>query len=329
MESLQVHEQRRSQEEPEYTNQAAKGGLAKLTLLISLVAGRLGGALAELTLVLMGLAPLVMASVLCVVNLIGGLIYSKCPRCRPQLEDARQPSAGPGFEYSLLEGCCQSGRVCFWGCCCPSVLWSAMASSPKSRFWGLTFWQMLTLRLSLAAGALIYPALPRFWAGFVSLFGLSFFVMNVLHRQHLRQKFGLVHSTCGSVYDDVWTWFFCQPCATIQEALQVGYTGDPTLGWDDDSARDVGGQDEYEVIAAVKSGRISKPLIAWCVGTCASCFSTEVQFGHAGAQARGKAETAMAKNAAMKEPEGETPQVPVDYTWAKKLGMVRSSSTAE
>jgi len=118
---------------------------------------------------------------------------------------------------------------------------------------------------------------------------------------------------------------------------------------------EVGGQDEYDVITAVKSGRIDKPIIAWCVGTCASCFSTEVQFGHAGAQARGKAETAMAKNAAMKEagiivpdsfdklpealdnlytkmveegeiveePESETPQVPVDYTWAKKLGMVR------
>jgi len=80
-----------------------------------------------------------------------------------------------------------------------------------------------------------------------------------------------------------------------------------------------------------------------------------VQFGHAGAQARGDTETAAAKNKAMKEAgffvpdsfdklpemveqvyiqlvqegvivetaEGETPQVPMDYTWAKKLGMVR------
>jgi len=118
---------------------------------------------------------------------------------------------------------------------------------------------------------------------------------------------------------------------------------------------EVGGADEYDVIKAVKSGRIDKPIIAWCVGTCASCFATEVQFGHAGAQARGKTETAAAKNAAMKEagmivpdsfdklpeaisnlytkmveegdiveePEGETPPVPMDYTWAKKLGMIR------
>merc|ERR1719487_212048 len=63
---------------------------------------------------------------------------------------------------------------------------------------------------------------------------------------------------------------------------------------------EVGGTDEYELIEAVKSGRITKPMIGWCVGTCASCFATEVQFGHAGAQARGDMETAAAKNAAMK-----------------------------
>merc|ERR1712066_914923 len=63
---------------------------------------------------------------------------------------------------------------------------------------------------------------------------------------------------------------------------------------------EVGGVDEYDLIEAKKSGKITKPIIAWCVGTCASCFATEVQFGHAGAQARGDMETAAAKNAAMK-----------------------------
>merc|ERR1719476_54501 len=64
---------------------------------------------------------------------------------------------------------------------------------------------------------------------------------------------------------------------------------------------EVGGTDEYELIEAVKSGRITKPMIAWCVGTVAKCFKTAVQFGHAGAQARGDMETAAAKNRAMKE----------------------------
>mmetsp|Transcript_55763 Transcript_55763/g.103149 ORF Transcript_55763/g.103149 Transcript_55763/m.103149 type:complete len:1088 (-) Transcript_55763:158-3421(-) len=118
---------------------------------------------------------------------------------------------------------------------------------------------------------------------------------------------------------------------------------------------EVGGIDEYEVMDAVKSGKVTKPIIAWCVGTVAAHFKTAVQFGHAGAQARGDMETAAAKNTAMKAAgiivpdsfdklgdsiketytklvkeceiveftEPETPNVPMDYTWAKKLGMVR------
>mmetsp|Transcript_14480 Transcript_14480/g.30869 ORF Transcript_14480/g.30869 Transcript_14480/m.30869 type:complete len:775 (-) Transcript_14480:1244-3568(-) len=69
---------------------------------------------------------------------------------------------------------------------------------------------------------------------------------------------------------------------------------------------EVGGVDEYEVCKALKSGRITKPLVAWCIGTCASIFPYEVQFGHAGALAQAQLETAMAKNEALKE-AGEFP----------------------
>ena len=58
---------------------------------------------------------------------------------------------------------------------------------------------------------------------------------------------------------------------------------------------EVGGADEYDVCEAITSGRITKPLIAWCIGTCASAFSFEVQFGHAGACARGRGEAALEK----------------------------------
>lgn len=118
---------------------------------------------------------------------------------------------------------------------------------------------------------------------------------------------------------------------------------------------EVGGIDEYQICDALKSGRITKPLIAWCIGTCASKFSFEVQFGHAGALAKADMETSMAKNAALKEaganvpgnffefgnmikkiysnlvesgsliptPEVEAPKIPMDYQWAKRLGLVR------
>jgi ATP-citrate lyase alpha-subunit len=64
---------------------------------------------------------------------------------------------------------------------------------------------------------------------------------------------------------------------------------------------EVGGTEEYKVIEAVKAGLITKPIIAWCIGTIAKHFSSGVQFGHAGASANADAETAAAKNVAMAE----------------------------
>ena len=35
---------------------------------------------------------------------------------------------------------------------------------------------------------------------------------------------------------------------------------------------EVGGIEEYDVCAALQDGRITKPLVAWCIGTCASTY---------------------------------------------------------
>jgi ATP-citrate lyase alpha-subunit len=64
---------------------------------------------------------------------------------------------------------------------------------------------------------------------------------------------------------------------------------------------EVGGIEEYKVIEAIKDGRITKPVIAWCIGTIAKYYDSGVQFGHAGASANAERETAEAKNKAMAE----------------------------
>lgn len=64
---------------------------------------------------------------------------------------------------------------------------------------------------------------------------------------------------------------------------------------------EVGGTEEYKVIDAIKSGKITKPIIAWCIGTIAKHYSSGVQFGHAGASANAERETADAKNKAMSD----------------------------
>ncbi|ATY66021.1 ATP-citrate synthase subunit 1 [Cordyceps militaris CM01] len=118
---------------------------------------------------------------------------------------------------------------------------------------------------------------------------------------------------------------------------------------------EVGGVEEYKVIDAVKKGIITKPIVAWAIGTCASMFKTEVQFGHAGALANSLLETAATKNQSMKEagfhvpntfedmpallgelyqklvkqgtiqpqPEPVVPKIPIDYSWAQELGLIR------
>ena len=34
--------------------------------------------------------------------------------------------------------------------------------------------------------------------------------------------------------------------------------------------------EEYNIAEAIKSGRIFKPIVAWCIGTCAKMFTSEV-----------------------------------------------------
>ncbi|KAK7046790.1 ATP-citrate synthase [Favolaschia claudopus] len=118
---------------------------------------------------------------------------------------------------------------------------------------------------------------------------------------------------------------------------------------------EVGGVEEYRVIEAVKQGRITKPIVAWAIGTCAKMFDTEVQFGHAGSMADSEMETADAKNKAMRaagfvvpetfeelpralketyeslvkkgvivpKNEMDPPVIPMDYKWAQELGLIR------
>ena len=122
---------------------------------------------------------------------------------------------------------------------------------------------------------------------------------------------------------------------------------------------EVGGIDEYAICTAIKDKVITKPVIAWCIGTCAKMFSFEVQFGHAGALAGSEMQTADAKNKALKlagaivpsnfndfvlqisnvfetlvtsgvivkQPEPTTPIVPMDYAWAKNLGLIRKPTS--
>ncbi|XP_031699068.1 ATP-citrate synthase isoform X3 [Anarrhichthys ocellatus] len=122
---------------------------------------------------------------------------------------------------------------------------------------------------------------------------------------------------------------------------------------------EVGGTEEYKICQGIGEGRITKPVVCWCIGTCATMFTSEVQFGHAGACANQASETAVAKNQALRDAgayvpksfdelgdviktvydelvangtiipaqEVPPPTVPMDYSWARELGLIRKPAS--
>ncbi len=86
---------------------------------------------------------------------------------------------------------------------------------------------------------------------------------------------------------------------------------------------EVGGTEEYKIVNAIKDGRLTKPIVSWCIGTCASMFTSEVQFGHAGSCANAANETAVSKNQALKAAGAHVPtnfdELDSTIKWVKVL----------
>ncbi|KRY78666.1 ATP-citrate synthase [Trichinella pseudospiralis] len=167
----------------------------------------------------------------------------------------------------------------------------------------------------------------------------------------------IISQVTNGVYEGVAIGGDRYPCSTFCDHL-LRFENDPKvkmivmLG-------EIGGVEEYKVCELLKDGKIKKPLVAWCIGTCASFLPSEVQFGHSGASAGAEKETACSKNRALKEAgahvpntfddlatcmkkiyeelvqdgkiqlldEKPPPAVPMDYSWARELGLIRKPSS--
>ena len=115
----------------------------------------------------------------------------------------------------------------------------------------------------------------------------------------------IISQTTNGVYEGVAIGGDRYPCSTFMDHL-LRYQADPEVGMLV-LLGEVGGTEEYRVCEAIKSGVLSKPIVAWCIGTCADMFTTDVQFGHAGASAGAQEETATSKNSALKVAGAEVP----------------------
>lgn len=76
---------------------------------------------------------------------------------------------------------------------------------------------------------------------------------------------------------------------------------------------EIGGRDELEVARMIADEEITKPVVAWCIGTINEQISGEVQFGHAGAKSNKDEETASYKNKILRESGAIVPMSYIDF----------------
>ncbi len=125
------------------------------------------------------------------------------------------------------------------------------------------------------------------------------------------EAYNIIHKNTDGLYEGIAIGGDTNPGSTLIEHL-LRYEANPKvkmlvcLG-------EVGGTEEYKIVEAVKSGKITKPVVCWVTGTIASKMTGEVQFGHAGAKAGSDKETAQAKNKALKEAGVVVPNSFDDY----------------
>ncbi len=92
-----------------------------------------------------------------------------------------------------------------------------------------------------------------------------------------------------------------------------------TIMQDDESVKmivmlwEIGWRDELKVASMISEWKITKPVVAWCIGTINEEISGEVQFGHAGAKSNKEEETASYKNKILRESGAIVPQSYMDF----------------
>uniref|UniRef100_A0A3B3HLM1 ATP-citrate synthase n=1 Tax=Oryzias latipes TaxID=8090 RepID=A0A3B3HLM1_ORYLA len=102
---------------------------------------------------------------------------------------------------------------------------------------------------------------------------------------------------------------------------------------------EIGGTDEYKICQGIKEGRITKPVVCWCIGTCATMFASEVRCVGAGRSHqnfylvvllisdRTVYDELVANGTIVPAQEVPPPTVPMDYSWARELGLIRKPAS--
>ena len=115
----------------------------------------------------------------------------------------------------------------------------------------------------------------------------------------MNELFNIIARTTNGIYEGLAIGGDAFPGSTLLDHI-LRYEANPHIKLIV-ALSELGGRDEYDIIKAQQEGKITKPLVMWCSGTCAKIFPWSVQFGHAGAKADKTEETADAKNHALRQ----------------------------
>ena len=115
----------------------------------------------------------------------------------------------------------------------------------------------------------------------------------------MNELFNIISQTTDGINEGIAIGGDAYPGSTLLDHI-LRYENNPKINLIV-ALSELGGKDEYEIIKAKQENKITKPLIMWVAGTCASIFPYEVQFGHAGAKSGKEEETAEFKNKSLKE----------------------------
>jgi ATP-citrate lyase alpha-subunit len=181
--------------------------------------------------------------------------------------------------------------------------------------------ELIALQIRYPETKLIGPSVVGGIIAWALRIGNTWWSWDNIMKSHLRRA--------GSVWlvSKSW-WMMNEMCRVISgvsdgvhSALQVGgdrfpmtrfrdivldYEANPAINmivllWE------VGNEDENEIAELITKKKIKKPVVARVSWTSAESFTTEIQFGHAGAQAKSKDETARVKNNRLREAGAHVP----------------------
>lgn len=110
-----------------------------------------------------------------------------------------------GFGFDFFS-CLTDRRMCVLGCCCSGCRWADTLSQQGL----LSYWRGIGILL-------VAEVLSYFTYGYSGFF---FIIAGIYYRQKLRERFQIESKTRNTIVMDCCAWFWCTPCAIIQEARE-------------------------------------------------------------------------------------------------------------